>query len=117
MSSSITTAVNTAPGSYVYTNSSAPMSISPDGIVRAKHGVVSQDNEVTMGDLLSDVFRAKVETLVDLWITRYGNEWVDLANVMEDEFYGRVYKRLRSLGELEVHFLTDRAKYVCRKPE
>jgi hypothetical protein len=111
MSSSITTAVNTAPGSYVYTTD-----INSLGTVNARQSH-NRHTDVTMGDLLSDVFRAKVETLVDLWITRYGNEWVDLANVMEDEFYGRVYKRLRSLGELEVHFLTDRAKYVCRKPE
>lgn len=72
---------------------------------------------IDMADMNSDVFNAKIDTLINLWVTRYGNAWVDLDQVLEDEFYQRVYKRLKTLGELEVHFLTDRAKFVCRKPE
>jgi len=62
-------------------------------------------------------FKAPISTLVDLWVTRFGNEWVDLETVEEDEFFLIVYKRLRQMAHLEMHYLTDRARYVCRKPE
>lgn len=87
-----------------------------EGTIHAK-SVITTDIEVSMEDLNSDVFSAKLDTLINLWVTRYGNNWVDLDQVMEDVFYGRVYKRLKAMGELEVHFLTDRARFVCRRPE
>jgi hypothetical protein len=62
-------------------------------------------------------FKAPIAVLVDLWVTRFGNEWVDLETVEEDEFFLIVYKRLRQMAHLEMHYLTDRARYVCRKPE
>jgi hypothetical protein len=62
-------------------------------------------------------FKAPISTLVDLWVTRFGNEWVDLETVEEDEFFLIAYKRLRQMAHLEMHYLTDRARYVCRKPE
>ena len=64
----------------------------------------------------SDVFNLPVDRLIDLWLAKYGNEWIDLIDLHDDSFYGLVYKRLKSIGELEVHYLTDRARYVCRKP-
>lgn len=57
------------------------------------------------------------ETLINLWVTRWGHDWVNLEEVDDDPFYNDVYYRLRIAGELEVHFLTDRAKYVCRKAD
>jgi hypothetical protein len=62
-------------------------------------------------------FTAPISVLVDLWVTRFGNEWVDIETVEEDEFFLIAYKRLRQMAHLEVHYLTDRARYVCRKPE
>ena len=62
-------------------------------------------------------FTAPVSVLVDLWVTRFGNEWVDIETVEEDVFFLIAYKRLRQMAHLEVHYLTDRARYVCRKPE
>ncbi len=87
------------------------------GTIHAPGGVITDADKVNMADLNSDVFNSKVETLVNLWLTKYGTDWVDISDVMDDAFYGRVYKRLRSLSELEVHYLTDRARYVCRMPE
>lgn len=69
-----------------------------------------------MKDLQSEAFSTPIDTLIDLWLTRYGNEWVDLERIENDEFYGLAYKRLKSLGQLETHYLTDRARFVCRKP-
>ena len=56
--------------------------------------------------LLSDIPTAR---LIDLW--------VDLLEVVEEPFYKDAYERMRREGELEVHFLTDRSKYVCRNPK
>lgn len=83
----------------------------------APRGFVSDYNSVSMRDLNSDVFKASIEDLVNLWQTRFGNEWVDLETIENDNAYSLVCKRLRSLGQLEVHYLTDRARFVCRKPE
>ena len=64
--------------------------------------------------LLSDIPTTR---LIDLWVARFGHEWVDLQEVVEDPFYKAAYDRMRREGELEIHFLTDRSKYVCRNPK
>ena len=64
--------------------------------------------------LLSDIPTAR---LIDLWVARFGHDWVDLQDVVSDSFYKDAYDRMRREGELEVHFLTDRSKYVCRNPK
>ena len=64
-----------------------------------------------------EAFKTPINTLLDLWLTRFGNEWIDLEDIEKDEFFGIAYKRLKQMGELEQHYLTDRARYVCRKPE
>jgi len=71
---------------------------------------------ILLRDLEMEVFDIPVNTLTNLWLAKYGNEWVALADLHDDEFFHYAYARLRSLGQLETHFLTDRAKYVCRKP-
>jgi hypothetical protein len=69
-------------------------------------------------DLEKDVFKIPIDTLLNLWVTRFGNEWVDLEAVIDgDDFFLHAYKRLKQMGLLEQHYLTDRARYVCRKPE
>lgn len=70
-----------------------------------------QESQIT---LLSDI---PTERLIDLWVTRWGHDWVDLADLSGDQFFQDAYTRMRREGELEVHFLTDRAKYVCRNPK
>ena len=64
-----------------------------------------------------EAFKTPVVTLLNLWLTRYGNEWIDLEDIEKDEFFAIAYKRLKQMGELEQHYLTDRARYVCRKPK
>ena len=85
--------------------------------IRATDGVITKFDEVRMEDLNSDAFKASVETLVNLWVTRFGNEWVEIDRIEDDKFFFAAYKRLRSLGMLETHYLTDRSRFVCRKPE
>ena len=88
-----------------------------NSILRAAEGVVTKYDAVRMEDLNSDAFNTPVETLINLWVTRFGNEWVELDRIEDDKFFFAAYKRLRSLGMLETHYLTDRSRFVCRKPE
>ena len=67
-------------------------------------------------ELDSEAFTVPVERLIDLWVTKFGNEWVDMVDIATDAFFSGAYKRLKQLGELETHYLTDRSRYVCRKP-
>lgn len=67
--------------------------------------------------ITDELLNAPLPTLIDLWLARYGNEWVSLETVDDDEFFSKAYKQLKAVGELEVHYLTDRARYVCRKPK
>ena len=91
--------------------------ITSDGTVGVSGNLVTRMERVTMKELDSEVFNAPVSTLSDLWVTRFGNGWVDLEDVEKEPMFLLVYKRLRSLGQLEQHYLTDRARFVCRKPE
>lgn len=84
--------------------------------VTAPGGVITDVDSVTTADLDSVAFNTPIETLVNLWVTRYGEEWVDVDKLMDDPFFGATYKRLKSLGQLETHYLTDRSRFVCRKP-
>lgn len=89
----------------------------PMRTVTAPGGVITDLDRINMADLTSEIFEAKVEDLLNLWVARFGNEWVDLDKLAEDQTFTRVYKRLRQTGQLEQHYLTDRARFVCRKPE
>jgi len=71
----------------------------------------------TSKELEHEVYNVSVENLINLWVTRWGNEWADLTDIENDEFFRLAYRRLKQMGELETHYLTDRARYVCRRPE
>ena len=85
-----------------------------DWTLKAKRVV---DSEITSAMLESEAFKIPIDRLVDLWITRFGHDWVELERIEEEEFFSLAFNRLKQLGEVEVHFLTDRARYVCRMPE
>ena len=90
------------------------ITVSNDGTLRAKRIV---ESEITSAMLESEAFSAPVDNLVNIWVTRFGHDWVELESIEEDAFFSLAFKRLKQLGEVEVHFLTDRARYVCRMPE
>ena len=71
----------------------------------------------TSKELEHEAYNVSVESLIDLWVTRWGNEWIDLVDIEGDNFFRLAYRRLKQMGELETHYLTDRARYVCRRPE
>jgi len=71
--------------------------------------------------MLTDPTRANLTTvpserLIDIWECRFGNDWVDMDTIADDDFFSEIAIRLRTEGELEAHFLTDRARLMCRKP-
>lgn len=84
---------------------------------RALHTKLVVESSVLSMELESEAFNVPVERLINLWVTRFGNKWIDLETLEGDEFFSNAFKRLKQLGEVEVHFLTDRARYVCRMPE
>ena len=88
--------------------------VSNDRTLRTKHIV---ESEITSAMLESEAFNIPVNRLIDVWVARFGNKWIDLETLEGDEFLSSAFKRLKQLGEVEVHFLTDRARYVCRMPE
>ena len=94
----------------------APARISQVGAVQmeVRRGDVMPISEAMLSQ---DVFAVPVDSLVDIWMLRFSNSWVNLDDIEADEFFKMAYVRLKSLGKLETHYLTDRAKYVCRKPE
>ena len=71
--------------------------------------------------MLTDPTRANLTTvpserLIDIWECRFGNDWVDMDTIAEDDFFSEIAIRLRTEGELAAPFLTDRARLMCRKP-
>ena len=87
---------------------------SNDWTLRAKRIV---ESEITSMELESEAFKVPVDSLVNIWVLRFGHDWVELERIEDDAFFSLAFKRLKQLGEVEVHFLTDRARYVCRMPE
>lgn len=78
---------------------------------------VSHSDSLRSDQLDHEAFEIPVDGMIDLWLARFGNDWVDLEEVDRDTFWLMLYRRLKSIGELEIHYLTDRARYVCRKPK
>ena len=54
-------------------------------------------------DLDNAVFKTPIESLVTLWIARYGKDWVKKGEVVEDEFFKWAVLRLRSAAKIEEH--------------
>lgn len=72
---------------------------------------------ITENMLSHEAFQIPLETLQDLWVQKFGHTWVDIDSLEENMFFKIAAERLRSTGRLESHYLTDRARFVCRKPE
>jgi hypothetical protein len=78
---------------------------------------VETSSAIKEQDLKHTAMETPIYTLLNLWVARYGNEWVDMVDIENDPFFAIAHKRLKQMGQLEQHYLTDRARFVCRKPE
>ena len=66
--------------------------------------------------LTHPAYDCSLDFLEDLWVTRFGHDWTDYEEIRDDAFFEVAYLRLRQAARLEQHYLTDRSKYVIRKP-
>jgi len=78
---------------------------------------IETSSAITEKDLKHAAMETPIYTLLNLWGARYGNDWVDMVEIENDPFFAIAHKRLKQMGQLEQHYLTDRARFVCRKPE
>ena len=114
--STLLTNATVTPGSWVEVSNTTTGHLSMGGpFGRTQRAPIIDDYSDTK-ELASEAFNVPVERLIDLWTAKFGNEWVDMVDIATDGFFSGAYKRLKQLGELETHYLTDRSRYVCRKP-
>lgn len=65
----------------------------------------------------SSPYNISPETLSNLWVVRFGKEWVGSDTVDDDEqveFWRHAANRLRELGYLEMHTLASSYRVVLR---
>lgn len=113
------------PGAWVTTtspNTITPLTFGNQGVVSNQGGpfgapatVRNHTNSLELKE--NEAYNTSTQTLCDLWLAKWGNEWVDLTAIHDDRFWQVACERLKQLGHVEQHYLTDRATYVCRKPE
>jgi hypothetical protein len=58
------------------------------------------------------VFKTPIETVVTLWIAKYGTDWVDSATVDQDPFFGWVKMRLHRASRIETHSIVSNGAYT-----
>ena len=58
-------------------------------------------------DLDHAVFKTPIEALVNLWLAKFGDDWVEKDRVIGDDFFEWAAMRLRALGRLEEHTIWD----------
>ena len=119
--------MSVVPGSWVTTaspNTITPLTVNTNQSVFATNqggpfGSTTQPRNFTTSVELqeNEAFNTDVQTLSDLWLAKWGNEWVDVTEVHDDRFWSIAYERLRQLGMIEQHYLTDRATNMCRRPK
>ena len=66
----------------------------------------------------SSAYNVDPETLANLWVVRFGKDWVDAENIgaedKEDIWWRHAANRLRELGYLEMHTLASSYRVVLR---
>lgn len=73
--------------------------------------------DMAMLEDLSSPYNIDPETLSNLWVVRFGKEWVGSDTVEDDEqveFWRHAANRLRELGYLEMHTLASSYRVVLR---
>lgn len=63
-------------------------------------------------DLDHAVFKTPVEALINMWVAKYGEDWVSKDLVLDDPFFEWAAMRLRSLSKLEEQSFTEEGTRV-----
>ena len=74
--------------------------------------------DMAMLEDASSPYNIDPETLSNLWVVRFGKDWVDADNIgaedKEDIWWRHAANRLRELGYLEMHTLASSYRVVLR---
>jgi len=65
-------------------------------------------------DLQHDAMKAPLSSLVDMWVVRWGGEWVGEGYFQEDDFWRLALIRLVGANKLEKHNLANHYNSVYR---
>jgi len=65
-------------------------------------------------DLDHEAAKVSLETLKDMWVVRFQDNWVSQSDVKDDDFWRIAWVRLENVNKLERHMLFDRMEYVYR---
>jgi 3-oxoacyl-ACP reductase-like protein len=94
-------------GAITATNTITGLGIAQQGLVGA---VYTQTflRQPTMDDIHNHAaFKASLTELSDLWRIRYGNDWVNIDKVVNDDFYSMAAQRLMRTNRLESHTISS----------
>ena len=64
--------------------------------------------------LTHEAFDTPIDTLCNLWLAKYGDTWVQKADVIDEEFFSLAAQRLLSLGKMEEYYMSDTGRSVLR---
>lgn len=65
-------------------------------------------------DLKHDAMKAPLATLSNMWTVRWGSDWVNEQEFMDDDFWRLTLIRLLGAGKLEKHNLINQYHAVYR---
>jgi hypothetical protein len=65
-------------------------------------------------DLKHEAMQAPLSSLVDMWLARWGTQWVGEQEFMDDDFWRLTLLRLSGAGKLEKHNLVNQYHSVYR---
>lgn len=65
-------------------------------------------------DLDHEAAKVSLDTLKDMWIMRWQDNWVGREEFTNDDFWRIAFVRLENVNKLERHMLFDRMEYVYR---
>jgi hypothetical protein len=69
---------------------------------------------LTEQDLRHEGMKAPLSALVDMWVVRWGSEWVSETEFQEDDFWRIALVRLTGANKLEKHNLANQYMSVYR---
>ena len=73
-----------------------------------------QFKALTEQDLKHEAMKAPLSALVDMWMVRWGGEWVSEAEFQTDDFWRIALVRLTGANKLEKHNLANQYASVYR---
>ena len=70
--------------------------------------------KMVASDLDHEAAKVSIDTLRDMWVIRWQDNWVKTSDVADDDFWRIAFVRLENVNKLERHMLFDRMEYVYR---